>query len=207
MLINCRINHAKAERELTEYKAWIDGRPNFLEREVVDFLKTRLDLCLLIQLAVGRGSPDRHKHEFGIQGVFRADFVVGCSTRAHFVLVEFEGGEANSLFKRGTNQMRDWGNQLQHGLGQISDWTWAKNDNQHTTTYQNLFGLTQFSETYLIICGRDGHLSATEKSRLSWRHTKTLIAASPVYFWTYDDFYIQASAALDVWRDINTNFP
>ena len=30
----------------------------------------RLDVCLLIQLAVGKGPPDRYKHEFAVQGAF-----------------------------------------------------------------------------------------------------------------------------------------
>jgi Domain of unknown function (DUF4263) len=205
VLLHCRINHARASIQLDEFKVWLDAHDEFIERDVVAELKSRLDLCLLIQLAVGRGPPDRYKHELAIQGVFRADFVVGCTTRQHFVLVEFEGGGRNSIFKRGTNQMRDWAPQLQHAFSQVSDWTWAKNDNQKSDLYRNAFGLQHFSETYLVVCGRSHFLDPVDISRLHWRSTKTMIAASPIHFWTYDDLYTQASAALDIWRDTQQN--
>jgi hypothetical protein len=153
LLLECRINHARASAQLDELKLWLDAHNEFIEREVVVELKARLDLCLLIQLAVGKGPPNRYKHELAIQGAFRADFVVGCTARRHFVLVEFEGGQRNSIFTRGTNQMRDWAPQLQHAFSQVSDWTWAKNDNQKSDLYRNAFGLPHFDETYLIICG------------------------------------------------------
>ncbi|MEH3148427.1 MAG: DUF4263 domain-containing protein [Methylobacterium frigidaeris] len=140
MLIPCRLNHARAAEQLDAFKHWLDAHDTFGEREVVAELRSKLDLCLLIQFAVGKGPPDRYKHEMTIQGAFRADFVVGCTTRAHFVLVEFESGERNSLFKRGTNQMRDWAPSIQHAFSQVSDWSWAKNDNQKSDLYRNAFG-------------------------------------------------------------------
>jgi hypothetical protein len=205
LLLECRINHARASTQLDEFKLWLDAHHEFIEREVVAELKARLDLCLLIQLAVGKGPPNRYKHELTIQGAFRADFVVGCTTRRHFVLVEFEGGQRNSIFTRGTNQMRDWAPQLQHAFSQVSDWTWAKNDNQKSDLYRNAFGLPHFDETYLIICGRSNGLDPVEESRLHWRSTKTLISACPIHFWTYDQLYIQAAASLDIWRDMQQN--
>jgi hypothetical protein len=87
-----RLDFAQAERELDEYKNWLDANPEFSEAQVMDQLKSRKDLCLLIQLAAGKGIPDRYKHQFILQGAFRADLVVGSTTARHFVLVEFEGG-------------------------------------------------------------------------------------------------------------------
>jgi hypothetical protein len=205
VLLQCQINHARASIQLDEFKAWLDAHDHFIERDVVAELRNRLDLCLLIYLAFGRGVPDRYKHEFTIQGAFRADFVVGCMTTRHFLLIEFEGGERNSIFKRGTNQMRDWAPQIQHAFSQVSDWTWAKNDNQKSDIYRNAFGLPHFSETYLIVCGRSRFVDSIEDSRLHWRSTKTMISASPIYFWTYDDLYIQLSSYLALWRDAQQN--
>jgi hypothetical protein len=66
--------------------------------------------------------PTVQKFEFEIQGVFRAEFVAGVPANRHFILVEFEGGEANSIFGRGgTNQMRNWSSQIQHGFSRIAD--------------------------------------------------------------------------------------
>ncbi len=198
VLAEVTLDFARAEQELEEYKQWLDANPEFTETSVVDFLKARTDLCLLIQIAVGKGYPNRYKREFGLAGVFRADLVVGSTAERHFVLVEFEGGTRDSVFnqRRGTSQMRDWSSELEHGFSQVSDWSWAKNDNQHSTTYRNAFGLEHFSETYLIVCGRTTFLTTTERSRLSWRSDKTTIAACPIRFWTYDDLHAFTSATL-----------
>ena len=201
------LDFAQAEREVDQFKTWLDSNSEFGERAVVTELKTRKDLCLLIGLAVGDGQPDCYKHEFEIQGVFRADYVVGCTSRQHFVLVEFEGANKSSIFnqKKGTAQLRDWGKELQHAFSQISDWTWAKNDGHQSDTYKNAFGLDRMSETYLVVCGRKAHLGTTERSRLFWRSRKTTIASCNILFWTYDDLYEQTSAALDVYRSLRAD--
>lgn len=201
ILVSATLDYAKAEQELDEFKAWLDANGDFGERAVVEELKKRRDLCLLIGPAAGRGQPDLYKHEFGIQGAFAADLVVGCSSTRHFVLVEFEGGSKSSVFnqRKGTAQLRDWGSELQHAFSQVSDWTWAKNDAQKSDIYRNAFGVPVKSETYLVVCGRDGHLGQTERSRLEWRSEKTAIAGCSIRFWTYDDLWAQASAQLDAY--------
>jgi Shedu protein SduA, C-terminal len=100
--------------------------------------------------------------------------------------------------------LKDWGRDLQHAFSQVSDWSWAKNDNQQSALYKNAFGLEHFSETYLVVCGRTAFLDATEVARLHWRSEKTMIASCHILFWTYDDFHVQASAALDVWRALRS---
>jgi hypothetical protein len=196
------LDYAKAERELDEYKKWLDGNAEFSETSVVDELKTKVNLCPLIQFAAGKGHPNRYKREFTLQGAFRADLVVGSTAEKHFVLVEFEGGTRNSIFnqRRGSSQLRDWSTEFEHGFGQIADWTWARNDNQHTVLYKNAFGLDLFSESYVVVCGRTDLLNAVEKSRLNWRSENTTIASRSVRFWTYDDLHTNTSATLDAWR-------
>ena len=133
--------------------------------------------------------------------------MVGCTTTEHFVLVEFEAGRKNSIFnlKRGSKQLPDWAPPLQHAFSQVSDWTWAKNDNQKSELYRNAFGMPRMSETYLVVCGRSSFLDDVARSRLHWRSTKTMIASCPVCIWTYDDLYIQAVGALDIWRDLQAS--
>jgi hypothetical protein len=204
ILAETRLDFARAEAELDEYKLWLDQNAEFPENRIVAELKARKDLCLLIQLAAGKGQPDRYKHEFTLQGAFRADLVVGSSTARHFVLVEFEVGSKSSIFnqRKDSAQLRDWGSELQHAFSQVSDWTWAKNDNQNSCLYRNAFGFDHISETYLIVCGRSSFLGVTDRSRLHWRSEKTTIASCSIRFWTYDDLYTETSAALDVWRAI-----
>ena len=110
VLICQELNYLQAESELKSFKDWIADNPRFGERAVVRELKRCPNLCLLMSFLGTRGKPDRFKHEFEIDGVFRADLVVGSSRTRHFTFVEFEGGEDNSLFGPGsTNQMRNWG--------------------------------------------------------------------------------------------------
>lgn len=201
-LLECRVNYARAERQLGEFRRWLAARDEFGESEVVAELRDRLDLCLLIQLAVARGSPDRFKFEFTIQGAFRADLVVGCMARAHFVMVEFEGARRNSIFSRGRARLPAWAPELEHAFGQVCDWTWAKNDSQKSDLYRAAFGLEHMSETYLIVCGRSSFLDPVAQSRLHWRSTKTTIASCPILIWTYDHFCSHAESSLDSWREM-----
>jgi hypothetical protein len=130
------LDYAQAEKELDEYKNWLDRNAVFTETNVVKELKTKVNLCLLIQFAAGKGHPNCYKWEFTLQGALRADLVAGSTAERHFVLVEFEGGSRNRIFnqKRGSSQLKDWSDQFEHGFSQVSDWTWAKNDSQHTAT-------------------------------------------------------------------------
>jgi hypothetical protein len=49
------LDFVQADKELDEYKNWLDSNAEFSERRVVEYLKTRKDLCLLIQLAGSSG--------------------------------------------------------------------------------------------------------------------------------------------------------
>ncbi|QQP90158.1 DUF4263 domain-containing protein [Skermanella sp. TT6] len=181
-MIETRLDSARAEKELDEYKTWLNQNAEFPENRVVTKLKARKDLCLLIQLAAGKGQPDRYKYEFMLQGAFRADLVVGSSKSKHFVLVEFEGGSPNSIFnrKKGSAQLKDWGGELQHAFSQVSDWSWAKNDNQHSVLYKNAFGSDPISETYQIVCGQRSFLGPTDSFRLCGRSEKMTIELCPI---------------------------
>jgi len=39
--------------------------------------------------------------------------------------------------------------------------------------------------------------------RLHWRSEKAMIASCPIRFWT-DELHVEASAALDVWRAVQS---
>jgi len=45
-------------------------------------------------------NADVFAHEYPIYGDFRADLVVGDSSTHNYLLVEFEDGRANSIFKK-----------------------------------------------------------------------------------------------------------
>jgi hypothetical protein len=195
------LNYAQAEADLDKFKAWIAKNKTFQERAVVRELKKYDHLCLLMSFLGTRARPDLFKHEFEIQGVFRSDYIAGSRTTRHFTFVEFEGGEEHSLFgPRSTNQMRDWGDQVQHALGQVVDWSWALNDAQHSKILQNAMGFTEFSRTYVVVCGRDHTMDATETSRLAWLNGHCTVTDTEVLFITFDDMVLYFDGELDVYR-------
>jgi hypothetical protein len=202
ILIPLNLDLDTAEQEFAKFRRWIDANGRFSERAVLTELKQYPHLTALLgYLMSGLGKPNVYKYEFEIQGVFRADLVVGNSISANFVLVEFEGGEDYSLFgPSGTNQMRDWGRQLQHGFGQIVDWSWAKNDSQHTDIYKNAFGCERVSQLYVLVCGRQDSMSKVEANRLQWRSDKTIIGGEKVLCMTYDDLVAFLDGTLALWR-------
>lgn len=194
-----RFSLAAAEAELSALRHWLTATPYCGEREVVARLKSLPALCPLMGMYDGRRYPTAQKFEFEIGGVFRADFIAGHGR--HFVLIEFEGAEENSIFgPGGTHQMRHWGQQIQHGFSQIADWSWAKNESQQSRIFQSAIGVDQSTETYVLVCGRDSSLVGHERSRLMWRHGKTSIANCRILFQTYDDLIQHFESTLDFAR-------
>lgn len=132
---------------------WLCETPFRPETEMVAKLKTFPALCPLMGMYDGSRYPSFQKFELEIQGVFRADYVA--RHERHFVLIEFEGAEAHSIFgPGGTNQMRHWGRQIQHGFSQIADWSWAKNESRQSRIFQSALGTEDFTETYVLLWAR-----------------------------------------------------
>lgn len=77
----------------------MSARRYFGETEVVKEIRKRPHMACLLAYTSLMPSPDLFKFEFGIKGLFRADFVVGNHKSRKFVLVEFEDGTEDSLFK------------------------------------------------------------------------------------------------------------
>ncbi|HET8997717.1 MAG TPA: Shedu anti-phage system protein SduA domain-containing protein, partial [Acetobacteraceae bacterium] len=158
---------SQAESQLLQFRAWLNETPYAIEQVATKRLRSLPALCPLLGMYDGRKYPTVQKWEFEIQGVFRADFIAGNPARKEFVLVEFEGAEQHSIFgPSGTNQMRNWGDQIEHGFSQIADWTWAKNESQHSRIFQAALGADESVESYVLICGRDSSLIDHERSRL-----------------------------------------
>jgi Domain of unknown function (DUF4263) len=196
-------NLKAAENELGQFRTWLKDNADATERVAVTQLKSLPALCPLLGMYDGRKYPTVQKWEFEIQGVFRADFVAGNPARKEFVLVEFEGAKEHSIFgPSGTNQMRNWGSQVQHGFSQIADWSWAKNESQHSGIFQSALGADDSTESYVLVCGRDSSLMGHERSRLLWRHSKTAIAGCRVLFQTYDDLAEHFESCLDFVRSM-----
>jgi len=131
-------------------------------------------------------APDLCKFEFSIKGVFRADFVVGNNMARKFVLVEFEDGRSDSLFKGGTQQYRHWSPRLEHGFGQVIDWAWAKHSYPTDVVFTNAFGGKVADDCYVVICGRDPPRGSLEEQRFDFRRSIKLNGIT-FQLYTYDD--------------------
>ena len=75
---------------------------------MIDELKTKVNLGLLIRFAAGKGHPNRYKREFTLQGAFRADLVVGSTAEKYFVRVEFEAAR-ETVYSTRSAVHRNWG--------------------------------------------------------------------------------------------------
>ena len=72
------LDFSRATSELAEFKKFLQDNTTFSERKVVAELKKRPHLsCLIGFLQPSVPRADAYKFEFQIQGVFRADLVVG----------------------------------------------------------------------------------------------------------------------------------
>jgi hypothetical protein len=175
-----------AERELSSFKAWLAPRQFFGETEVVAEIHARPHMACLMAYTILMPAPDLYEWEFWVKGMFKADFVVGNNLSRKFVLVEFEDGDSNSLFKKGTKKYRYWSTRLERGFGQIIDWAWAKHSHPHDVTYTNAFNGKVVDSCYVVVCGRRPAVASMEEQRFDFRRS---IKMNGIDFqlYTYDD--------------------
>lgn len=200
MLEPIRFSLTKAEDELNSFKSWLFANPFFPERAVVKEITARPNMACLSGYSIVMPKPDLIKFEFDIKGMFRADLVVGCDAARKFVLVEFEGGEENSLFSGGPKAYRHWSRQLEHGVGQVIDWAWAKHSAPHDPVLENAFCGKIIEDHYMVVCGRRPRAGSLEEKRFDFRRARTSVNGVTVQLKTYDDMIQDISCFLEALR-------
>lgn len=186
----------QAERELASFEDWLAAHASFKERAALAEIRVRPHMaCLLAYGFVP--TPNLIQFEFGVKGLFRADLAIGNDGARSFVLIEFEGGEATSLFSGGARHYRHWSRQLEHGFGQVVDWGWAKHDHPHDTAFTNAFGGKVVDDSYIVICGRDPAPGSIEERRFDFRRSRLALSGVTVRFFTYDGMARAMSDNLD----------
>ncbi len=152
------------------------------QKDVLPFFKSRKDLSLLIcNYFPNIKKPDCFAHEFEIYGDFVADLIVGDSASRHYLLVEFESGEPNSVFKtKGKKATPDWAARFESAHSQLADWLWKLEDMRSTADFQNTFGGRRATFQALIVIGKGMQLSDQEVDRLKWRTTRTKIDSNTI---------------------------
>lgn len=202
-----RFNLATAEEELASFERWFEATSFVGETEMVSQIKDRHHMCALLAAEGGIPAPDMIKSELALSGLFRTDLVLGNDSARAFVLVEFEGAEADSLFsnREKTRQYRSFSHQLEHGFGQVVDWAWLKSYDPSSITLTNAFGGPIRQSAYLLICGRDaGIADELERERYEFRRHKTQVEGVRVLTLTYDDMLRAMKRSLQLAKSFST---
>jgi Domain of unknown function (DUF4263) len=169
--------------EWNEYCSLLSTKLTLSERQdVLPFFKKRRNLSITISRYFPEiRTPNCLAHEYGIDGDFIADLIVGDSQTYHYILVEFENGRPDSIFKaRGKKATPDWTSRFEGAYSQLVDWLWKLEDKRSTGDFVNTFGSRRAKFQGLIIIGKGMTLAAQEMDRLKWRMDRTVIDSNRV---------------------------
>lgn len=174
------------------------------QKDVLPFFKTRKDLSLLIcNYFPNIKKPDRFAHEFEIYGDFVADLIVGDSASKHYLLVEFENGEPNSVFKtKGKKATPDWAPRFESAYSQLADWLWKLEDMRSTADFQNTFGSRRATFQALVVIGKGMQLSDQEIDRLKWRTTRTKIDSNTIECVSFEELSVDLNHWLSTYHGV-----
>lgn len=182
-LLTRTLNPINCRSEWNTYNSLLSAKQTLSEqRDVLPLFKKSIDLSLLICSYFPKiKTPDRLAHEYEIDGDFVADLVVGDSATQQYLLVEFENGEANSVFKQKRKKATpDWAPRFEGAYSQLIDWLWKLEDKRSTGDFVNTFGSRRATFQGLIVIGKDMNLSQQEKDRLKWRMDRTMIDSNAI---------------------------
>ncbi|CAH0283399.1 hypothetical protein SRABI05_04281 [Agrobacterium fabrum] len=143
-------------------------------------------MSAVLAMTIMMPPPDLMSREFGIKGLFRADYVVGNHKARKFVLVEFESANSDSIFRGGTKNYRYWSKDLEHGFGQIIDWAWAKQSAPTDPMFTNAFRGKVVDDCYVVVCGRRPDVGTIEEGRFDFRKSLNMGKIN-FQLYTYDD--------------------
>ena len=173
---NCR-------QEWNDFAGLLTSKSTLSERkDVLPFFKTRHDLSLLICSYFPKiRTLDCFAHEYEIYGDFVADLVVGDSSQHRYLLVEFEDGKPDSVFKqKGKKATPDWASRFEGAYSQLVDWLWKLEDMRSTADFANAFASHRATFQGLIVIGKGMTLLPQEQDRLKWRLDRTMVDSSAV---------------------------
>lgn len=192
------INPSNCRLECNAYDDLLNENDTLSEQKhILPFFKKSHDLSLLISnYFPNLKAPDRFAHEYSIDGDFVADLIVGDSIAQKYVLIEFENGAPDSIFKRkGKKSTPDWAPRFEGAYSQLVDWLWKLEDKRSTSDFTNTFGSHSAKFQGLIIIGKGMKLSAREKDRLKWRCDRTLIDSNSISVVSFEEL----ADDLDYW--------
>ena len=192
------IDPKRCRAEWSSFITLLASKPVLSEqKDVLPFFKKSKDLSLLICSYFPKiKTPDQFAHEYEIDGDFVADLVVGDSKVHHYLLVEFENGATDSIFKKkGKKMTPDWAPRFEGAYSQLIDWLWKLEDKRSTADFVNTFGSRRATFQGLVVIGKDMNLSQQERDRLKWRMDRTMIDSNAISTVSFDEL----GADIDHW--------
>lgn len=199
-----RFDPIACRADLAAFEALLNAKSELSEREdILPFFRDHPDLSALL----GSYHPnvttfDRLGIEVGLFGRFTADVVAGDGHTGAYCFVEFEDGRTNSIFVRRGRQTSEWAARFEHAFGQVIDWLWLLDDIEQTQTLEEQFGSKPLDVTALLVMGRDGGISTTDRRRLKWREKHVVVNSHHIYCYTFDDLLRSLRRRLQTWSVI-----
>ena len=101
-------------------------------------------------------NPDCLAHEYEIYGDFVADLIVGDTSAQNYLLIEFENGESNSVFRQKANKATpEWAPRFEGAYSQLVDRLCKLEDMRSTTGFLNTLRSDPATFQGLIVIGED----------------------------------------------------
>ncbi|MGM8575849.1 Shedu immune nuclease family protein [Enterobacter hormaechei] len=189
-LLKHTYNKANALVQFGEYQDLLRNNQTLSEsKDILPFFKKSPDLNLLICYHLPKlRQANCYASEFDIWGDFKADMIVGDSITHQYLLVEFEDGKPDSIFKtNGQKQTPDWSKRFEGAHSQLLDWLWKIEDMRGSRDFLHTFGSSRAKFSGIIITGKDMNLQPQELDRLDWRTSKTIVESTHLMCVSFDE--------------------
>ena len=187
-------------KELAAFKTLLDSKSNLSEQvDLQPFFKSNLHLTAFIgSYDSNIGYAKQYAFEFPLMGDFTVDLVVGDKDKEKFIIIEFEDGTTDGIFRTvGKKATPEWTPRFDHGFSQIIDWFSMIDDVKNTHDFREDFGNGHVSFTAMLIIGRKPGLNPTTQRRLKWRTEKVRVDSHNIECVTFDQLYEDLSRRIE----------
>lgn len=131
-------------------------------------------------------------------GDFRTDLILGDRDRGKFIVLEFEDGTTDGIFKTTKGKATpEWTTRFEHGFSQIVDWFGMIDDVKNTHDFREDFGQGHVGFTAMLVIGRSGGLDDSMLRRLKWRTERVRVDSHNVECITFDQLYDDLSRRIE----------
>lgn len=175
--------------ELDAFKQLLSAHTKLDERkDILSFFPNHLQLASQIASLYLQVQVDCYAFEYDLFGDFVCDLVLGNKKNQHWVFIEFEAAQKNSIFKQqGKKYQAEYSQAFERGYSQIVDWFYTLKDQQRTNVFEQRFGSQEITYHGMLIIGRNTFLDTHQRKRLRWRTQFTSVDSKQIDCMTYDD--------------------